>query len=92
MNDIKRRRFEGYCHLTEDTGGGWYLPRSEFSKVRTAWLKGAPFVDTVGFHGDSITIKMENIDSIADITPESIESSRDEKRADEADDLAEGVT
>ncbi len=89
-DSLRRKRLDGYCHLTEDTGGSWYLPRSEFSKVRTAWLKGAAFVDTVGFHGDALTIKMANVDSIADVAPEVIASSRAEIQADEVDDALTG--
>ncbi len=92
MMDLKRKRLEGFCRVTDDTGASWHLPRSEFAKVRMAWLKGAQFVDTFGFHGDALTIRLANVDSIGDLSADAVNALRAEDQADAADDLAEGVS
>lgn len=88
---MKRRREFGSCEI-ETAETRWVLPRDQYVPVRTAWLKGVQFVDTVGFHGEVITIKLANVEGITDFSPESIASILAEKRADESDDsLATGA-
>lgn len=89
---MRRKRELGYCCVTTNRQGSWFLPREQFDCVRAAWLKGAPFVDTIGFHGDRITIKLADVDSIFDVTPEAEMSALEERRANDADDSLAGAT
>lgn len=86
---MNRRREFGSCEV-ETPQCRWVLPRDQYAPIRAAWLKGARFVDTVGFHGEAITLKLERVEGITDFAPECIASILDEKRADEADDSLAG--
>lgn len=88
---MRRKRELGYCSVTTTEGGGYLLERAQFDPVKAAWLKGCVFVDTIGFHGDRMTIRLSNVDSVSDVPPEAEVSALYERRADEADDsLAAG--
>lgn len=89
---MKRKRELGYCQVTIARGGSWHLARSQFDPVRKAWMAGRSFVETVGFHGDRVTIKLADVDSVCDIPAETEQSALHERRADEADDSLAGGT
>jgi len=83
---MRRKRELGYCLVTNELGAAWELPIEEYERVRTAWLKGTTHVDTFGFHGDAMTLRLVNVDSISKLTADVVASALDERRADEADD------
>lgn len=87
-----RRRTDGYCVVTTKTGGSFHLRRDQYSPVRKAWLEGSRFFDAVGLHGDTGTIKLEEVDGVFDLSPENVMASVEEQRADSSDDsLASGA-
>lgn len=81
-----RKRDLGYCEVSTDGPGAWHLQRDQFVSVRTAWLKGVRFVDTVSFYGAPLTIKLDNVDSVEDVPPDALAACRADKRQDEEDD------
>lgn len=87
---MRRKRTEGYCLVTTPNGTSWHLPRDQYARVRHAWLHGVRFIDVVGFHGDTGTIRLTDVDSVLDLPPESIMSEIEERRADESDDSLAG--
>lgn len=89
---VKRMREVGRCELVNDRGQTLYLPRDQYHPVRTAWLKGAPFVDIVDFYGAPGTVKLEKIQGIFDCPAETILARIEEERLDEADDSLAGGT
>lgn len=88
---MARKREDGYCQVSTNTNGQWYLQRSQYAPVRHAWLHGVAFVDTVGFHGDRLTIRLRDVDSVNDIPAEVEQAALDERRADLADDSMQGA-
>jgi aryl-alcohol dehydrogenase-like predicted oxidoreductase len=86
-----RKRELGYCECTLSSDGAWHLPRSEFTKVRAAWLKGARFVDTVDFYGSPLTIMLSTVESVADYAPERLADARQDKQQNEVDDSVQSA-
>lgn len=64
----------------------WHLQRDQLVPVRTAWLKGVRFVDTIGFYGAAMTIKLDKVDSVEDIAPDVLAACLSDKRQDAEDD------
>lgn len=87
---MKRRRTDGYVVVNTQDGGAWHLDRSQYAAVRHAWLHGVKFFDAVGFHGDTMTIRLDHVDSVIDIPAECLMAERDEQLANEADDSLAG--
>lgn len=88
---MTRKRIDGYC-LMDSNSTAFHLQRDQYSSVRKAWLEGAKYVDTIGLHGEALTIRLADINSVVDLSPEAVMSYVEEKRADEADDsLAGGI-
>lgn len=88
---MTRRREEGYCEVSTKRGQAWSLPREQYAPVLAAWLKGARYIDTVDFHGAPMTIKTDEIDTVADCSASVIAKRLEERRADEADDSLTGT-
>lgn len=65
-----RKAVEGYCRLSSADGSAWHLRRDQYGAIRTAWLKGSAFVDTFDIYDSPITIKLADVDSISDISPD----------------------
>jgi hypothetical protein len=84
-----RRRTDGYCIVTTKQGGSFHLRRDQYTPVRQAWIGGSRFVDAVGLHGDSDTIKLEDVDGVFDLAAENV-AFVEEQRADSSDDSLAG--
>ncbi len=87
-----RKREDGYCFVGTKQGHYWHLRRDQYETTRRAWLRGAAIVDTVGFYGDRITIKLTEVDSVSDMSPEVIQACIEADRADSSDDSMAGST
>ncbi len=87
---MRRQRVIGRCELVNQRGQSISLPREQYETVRAAWLKGSLYVDVVDFHGARGTVKLHNIESIFDVSPEALMARIEEDRLDEADDNLAG--
>lgn len=87
---MTRKRVDGYCVVSVKDGSTVHLRRDQYGSARKAWLDGVRFLDVVGLHGESGTIKLEGVDGIYDMAPENVMSVVEEGYANDADDSLAG--
>lgn len=87
-----RKRTHGYCAVMKIEGNVIHLRRDQYGPVRKAWLENVDRIDSIALHGDKCTVRLDNVDSIFDVTPEVVMSVIEEDRADNSDDSISGVT
>jgi hypothetical protein len=87
-----RKRKEGYCLVSLRGQQAFHARRDQYATIRHAWLEGVRFVDIVGPYGDRGTISLADVDGVFDMTPESINASIADERADnEEESLGGGI-
>lgn len=90
---MARRREVGACEVTTKAGGVWTLARDQYASVRHALISGVRIVDTRGLHGEPITMVMDDVDGLADVSADVYRERVAERIADAAEDdsLGSGV-
>lgn len=93
---MRRQREDGYClAFSKADGSAYTLPRSEYTAVHAAWMRGEAFWTGGGFYGGAITLRLGDIVAVTDIPPDVVRAQRADKHAeaeeDRADDLLTGA-
>jgi hypothetical protein len=80
----KRRLKNGHTRLyTRGDSAFFVLPVDQYAPVRAEWMAGRAFVDTFGFYGEALTIKLAEVQAVSLNDAEALASGRADKIADE---------
>lgn len=60
---------EGLCVVSLDDGE-FHVPRGDYDRLKTEWMKGAAFLTWTGFFGNVTTVKSAKVISVTDWTAE----------------------
>jgi len=88
---MTRRREAGYVALyTKESNSAYQCRIDQWDKIRSAWMSGSVFVETIGIYGSIQVIKLACIEGIGIETAETLAASREDTAAERAEDSITG--
>ena len=84
------RRKDGYCRVCSKDGRHYVLGRGQHEAIKAAWMAGKAFYEGLGIYGEPITIKLAQVEVIADVSADVIAASEADEREDRRDAMLRG--